>query len=299
MKTVNRLVTIIFLIIFSGYAKAMDLKAEIIKGIKKLLRLFNFIIFLKTFRFKDERKREIVKSRIDFQENKIKLLNNVNDNLIDLGIKAIFETIQLDNSIQKNINQDVSNIYNFQVNNKFERLIIDELNLINAALININGEVLKNIDIFVRSKRQLILGRINKTLEATLNNIREWKILDKRKAKKLMEDRLNGLKKTTSEELKIIKEEINKLTKIKIEKLLRIVQAFFIKIKVYRLKYFNNDSKQNAIEIYRQDNLLKLKKIDIIDKIWRNERIFIERIIRHLKIINDRHNMIFFRLESL
>ena len=159
--------------------------------------------------------------------------------MIDLGKKAIYETSQLDNSIQESINNDLSKIYKYQVNHKLEMRIRDELNRINADLKVINSDVLKNIEILVESKRQLILNRINNTLETTLNEIRGWKRLDQRRAKKLMEDRLNELKTASSEELKIAKVEIFKLTKLKIESILRKIRILFDKLSVKMQKYLN------------------------------------------------------------
>jgi hypothetical protein len=171
-----------------------------------------------------QRKQQIINARIDFEGARKKLLNGINENLVDLAEKAINEIIQKDNSIKESINKDLLEHFKYQVNGQLGGRMRDELSRINANLKLTNENALKSVKNVIGSTRELILNRINNTLEDVLNQMRGWKRLDQRKAKKLMEDRLTLLKVKSSIELKLIKVEIFKFTKLKMKNVKNILE---------------------------------------------------------------------------
>lgn len=170
------------------------------------------------------------------------MLQSVNENFIDLGKKVIYETIQLDKSIQESIREDLANINFNQINDVLRVINVDVLNSIE------NSEL--------ETKRKLILDQISNNLNKTLEEIKGWAILDQRRAKKLMEGVLNDLKQTSSDELKLVQVGIHKLTQFKIDEILKKIRELsqsqtIRKIQEKQMIYLEiiDDLFQNKIQI--------------------------------------------------
>jgi len=215
------------------------------------------------------------------------LLDGLDGTLIDLAKRLIGEAIQLDDSIKESINRELLKIQ-YQVSSQLERRKSDhQLNRINADLKLLNQDILKSFESLFDTGRVLMLNRINTTLEEMLIEMRGWTQLNQRKAKKLMEARLNELRSISLKELNIIEAEIFKLTKIKIEKIKLIVRAFFEKHNVNMLmqsmyggKCSNNCSKPTGYNQYLKENSPEKIYKDLIHAIEFKESYFINVINR-------------------
>ena len=215
-------------------------------------------------------------ARFDIDGTKQNLINGINQNLIFLEGQTIQETFLLDRSIKESINEALIKIYSYQSNGLRDRPIKDELNRINVDLEFINGDMLKALTNLFESNRQLILNRINNTLVTTLNEIRGWNQTNLIRATQMMEDCLNRLEAVSLNELLMVKAETNKLTQIKIDRLMGGIQLFYAKKNMKTAKNLNFHWGMNN----QFDYLLEKIPKDLIFDIKSKEN-------RFLQVIND------------